>query len=258
MNPSSIDTVTLAARQQALLATAGLEARAQRLRDLAQQGRGDAQALELLLWWLAQRDAQPAARQDLAATFAALAELGDAQAAPTLLALRYSAEPSGLHDERGFPVSLGQMASETLRRLQRRCPELRELRPDAAVPPAALSRAVPQRRLPPGGGSVSPARKAMRRALRWPHLPLALGLAAPAWAFLVVVAALDEKGHLAPSPAGRHALALLAVLPAGVGLFAAARQVLGGVAATRAQRASLVCGALLGALVLRAFWSDLF
>jgi hypothetical protein len=256
-NPPALDD-ELAAWQQALLHEPSLDARAQLLREVTCGRRP--QALELLLWWLAQRDVQRAARQDLAATFSALAELGDAHAAPTLLKLCQSAEPSGLHDERAYPITLGQLASETLRRLQRRCPELRELQLGPAAPSAVGAGAASPRprALQSSAPSASPAQAALQRALRWPHLPLALGLAAPAWAFVMVVAALDAKGHLTPSPAGRHALALLAVLPACFGLFAAARQLLGGMAVTRAQRVSLACGALLSALVLRAFWSDLF
>lgn len=268
MSNSSTDRSSIAGCRHSLFA-AGLDGRARLLHELGQGAVGAVktrdEALELLLWWLAQRDVQPNARQDLAATFAALGELGDARAAPTLRALARSVEPSGLHDERGFPVPLGQLASDTLRRLQRQCGTLQDL-PSA---PAGVS-AVPsphelqatQRPSPSAGTSHRlelPARQGhLQRLLRWPHLPLVLGLAAPAWAFVVVVAAVDAKGYLTPSPAGRHALALLAVLPAAVGLFVAARQLLAGVAASSAQRVSLACGTLLSALVLRVFWSDLF
>ncbi|MBA4341140.1 MAG: hypothetical protein C0423_03185 [Methylibium sp.] len=242
----------LAAWQHVLLREANFDMRAQLLRQVAQGRRP--QALELLPWWLAQRDAQPGARQDVGGTLDALQRLGDPRAAAALLALRGSNRPSGLHDEHGVPITQGQLARDALQRLQRQCPELRELQLDPPGPPGAMLAAMAQ----PHKHGASPAWFAVQRLMRWPHLSLALGLAAPAWAFVVVVAALDAKGHLTPSPAGRHALALLAVLPAGFGLFLAARQLLAGVAASRAQRVSLACGALLSALVLRAFWSDLF
>lgn len=56
--------------------------------------------------------------------YEALAETGAAPAAALLRARLGDARPSGLHDERGWPLSQGDLAAQALRRLLHRRPEL--------------------------------------------------------------------------------------------------------------------------------------
>lgn len=159
--------------------------------------------------------------------YQALAETGGAPAAALLRARVDDPRPSGLHDERGYPLTHGDLSAQALRRLLYRRPELGPSQAAAVAAPAVTraSRAAVMH------GAAPAASRASRGARRpWSSRALAcaclgLGLLAPVWAVMTVFSQLTPHG-LGVSGGALRALALVALLPALAGLAVALQALL--------------------------------
>lgn len=157
--------------------------------------------------------------------YQALAETGGAPAVALLRARVDDPRPSGQHDERGYPLTHGDLSAQALRRLLYRRPELGPSQAATAAAPAVTraSRAAVMH-------GAAPAASRRCRASRAPRQPwssralayacLGLGLLAPVWAVMTAFSQLTPHG-LGVSGGALRALALVALLPALAGLAVA-------------------------------------
>lgn len=210
--------------------------------------------------WLQQLDGPDLER--MLRAYQMLAETGEALAVTLLRARVDDARPSGLSDERGWPLSHGDLAAQALRRLLYRRPELgldpatgaafapglRIVDPPATPTPVPATRG----RAAAGHAAVAVLPRTARRPLSPQALAygcLGLGLLAPLWALLTVFSRLTPRG-LAVSGPGLRALALVAALPALAGLGLALKALLQRRPQRRREWAALALGLLLCARTL--------
>ena len=167
--------------------------------------------------------ADPAARSD---AIQALSDLGDVRAIPAIEPFRQDQAESGQTDDRGYPLQVGDLASDAVRQLEA---DHRRRLAGAAEPPL-----VPM--LPP---ELEPAPLAYARPPRrvWfhvePFVPLAAAVLGVPWFAVVLFVHLVRTGKVSDPNVGRQQ-DLVIMIPAVVGLLLGAitvarRRVRGGV-----------------------------